>query len=78
MKPIDMLSQLIACNSISSVNPGIDQSNLSIIKTLATWLDDLGFGPGEEETAHTVNDSVLLEDVVKATEFYALLPGVIE
>ena len=35
----------------------------------------IGFGPGEEETAHTVMDSVLLDDVVKATEFYALLPG---
>ena len=30
---------------------------------------------GEEETAHTVNDSVLLADVVKATEFYAVLPA---
>lgn len=38
----------------------------------------IGFGPGEEETAHTVRDSVLLEDVVKAAEFYALLPGVIK
>ncbi len=37
----------------------------------------IGFGPGEEETAHTVNDSVLLDDVVKATEFYAILPALI-
>jgi putative selenium metabolism hydrolase len=41
-------------------------------------IPSIGFGPGEEETAHTVRDSVILEDVVKATEFYALLPGVIE
>ncbi len=41
-------------------------------------IPSIGFGPGEEETAHTVMDSVLLEDVVKATEFYALLPAVIE
>lgn len=40
-------------------------------------IPSIGFGPGEEETAHTVNDSVILDDVVKATEFYALLPGVI-
>lgn len=40
-------------------------------------IPSIGFGPGEEETAHTVNDSVLLDDVVKAAEFYALLPGVI-
>ncbi len=38
----------------------------------------IGFGPGEEETAHTVHDSVLLDDVVKAAEFYALLPGIIK
>jgi putative selenium metabolism hydrolase len=37
----------------------------------------IGFGPGEEETAHTVNDSVLLDDVVKATEFYAILPALL-
>ncbi|HXF64202.1 MAG TPA: YgeY family selenium metabolism-linked hydrolase [Caldilineaceae bacterium] len=37
----------------------------------------IGFGPGEEETAHTVQDSVLLDDVVKAGEFYALLPALL-
>ncbi len=40
-------------------------------------IPSIGFGPGDEVTAHTVNDSVALEDVVKATEFYALLPGII-
>jgi acetylornithine deacetylase/succinyl-diaminopimelate desuccinylase-like protein len=38
-------------------------------------IPSIGFGPGEEETAHTVMDSVLLDDVVKATEFYTLLPA---
>ncbi|GIK09544.1 MAG: selenium metabolism hydrolase [Chloroflexota bacterium] len=37
----------------------------------------IGFGPGDEETAHTVRDSVSLEDMVKATEFYAILPSLI-
>ncbi len=37
-------------------------------------ISSIGFGPGDELTAHTTNDSVSLEDVVKATEFYALLP----
>lgn len=37
----------------------------------------IGFGPGDEVTAHTVNDSVPLDEVVKATEFYALLPGLL-
>jgi putative selenium metabolism hydrolase len=40
-------------------------------------IPSIGFGPGDEVTAHTVNDSVPLEDVVKSTEFYAVLPGVI-
>lgn len=40
-------------------------------------IPSIGFGPGEEETAHTVNDSVILDDVVKAAEFYAILPALI-
>ncbi len=40
-------------------------------------IPSIGFGPGEEETAHTVHDNVLLEDVVKATEFYTILPALI-
>lgn len=40
-------------------------------------IPSIGFGPGEEETAHTVNDSVILDDVVKATEFYAILPALL-
>lgn len=38
-------------------------------------IPSIGFGPGDEETAHTVRDSVSLEDLVKAAEFYALLPS---
>lgn len=41
-------------------------------------IPSIGFGPGDEETAHTVRDSVSLEDMVKATEFYALLPSLIK
>jgi putative selenium metabolism hydrolase len=37
----------------------------------------IGFAPGDEETAHTVRDSVPLEDVVKATEFYAVIAAMI-
>jgi putative selenium metabolism hydrolase len=40
-------------------------------------IPSIGFGPGEEETAHTTHDSVLLADVVKATAFYAILPALI-
>ncbi|MGJ3238214.1 MAG: YgeY family selenium metabolism-linked hydrolase [Anaerolineae bacterium] len=37
----------------------------------------IGFGPGDEQYAHTVLDQVCLDDVVKATEWYALLPSLI-
>jgi putative selenium metabolism hydrolase len=38
----------------------------------------IGFGPGDEIHAHTVIDQVSLDDVVRATEWYALLPGLIK
>jgi putative selenium metabolism hydrolase len=41
-------------------------------------IPSIGFGPGDEETAHTVRDSVSLEDMIKATEFYAILPSLIK
>jgi putative selenium metabolism hydrolase len=37
----------------------------------------IGFGPGDERLAHTSGEFVPLEEVVKATEFYAVLPGLI-
>jgi acetylornithine deacetylase/succinyl-diaminopimelate desuccinylase-like protein len=40
-------------------------------------IPSIGFGPGEEETAHTTKDNVTLADVVKATEFYTILPTLI-
>lgn len=40
-------------------------------------IPSIGFGPGDEVTAHTRQDSVSLEDVVKAAEFYALLPTIL-
>jgi putative selenium metabolism hydrolase len=40
-------------------------------------IPSIGFGPGDEKTAHTRDEHVSLEDVVCATEFYALLPGVL-
>ncbi len=35
----------------------------------------IGFGPGDEIFAHTVQEHVPLADVVKATKFYALFPS---
>jgi len=40
-------------------------------------IPSIGFGPGEEETAHTTKDNVILADVVTATEFYTILPTLI-
>ncbi len=37
----------------------------------------IGFAPGDEKTAHTVMDSVSLDDVVASTAFYAILPALI-
>ena len=41
-------------------------------------IPSIGFGPGDEIHAHTVIDQVNLDDVVRATEFYALLPALIK
>jgi len=38
-------------------------------------IPSIGFGPGDEVHAHTVIDQVKLDDVVSATEFYALFPA---
>ncbi len=37
-------------------------------------IPSIGFGPGNEVHAHTVNDQVPLDEVVDATVFYAALP----
>jgi putative selenium metabolism hydrolase len=37
-------------------------------------IPSIGFGPGDEKTAHTFMEQVPLDDVVAATEFYAYLP----
>ncbi|MDX2464319.1 MAG: acetylornithine deacetylase [Porticoccus sp.] len=43
MQLITMLQQLVAKNSISSVNPALDHGNRDVIELLANWLSDLGF-----------------------------------
>lgn len=40
-------------------------------------IPSIGYGPGDEIHAHTVIDQVPLDDVVRATEWYALLPSLI-
>jgi hypothetical protein len=41
-------------------------------------IPSIGFGPGDEIHAHTVIDQVPLDDVVRATEWYALLPALLK
>jgi putative selenium metabolism hydrolase len=40
-------------------------------------IPSIGFGPGDEIHAHTTIDQVRLDDVVRSTEWYALLPGLV-
>ncbi len=40
-------------------------------------IPSIGFGPGDEKTAHMRNENVPLDDVVLATEFYALFPQIL-
>lgn len=40
-------------------------------------IPSIGFGPGDEIHAHTVIDQAPLDDVVRATEWYALLPALL-
>lgn len=40
-------------------------------------IPSIGFGPGDEIYAHTVMDQIPLDEVVAATEFYALFPSVL-
>jgi putative selenium metabolism hydrolase len=41
-------------------------------------IPSIGFGPGNEEYAHTSLEQVPLKEVVKATEFYALFPQMLK
>jgi len=40
-------------------------------------IPSIGFGPGDEKTAHTIDECVSLNDVVKSTMFYALISHLI-
>lgn len=41
-------------------------------------IPSIGFGPGDEKTAHMTDENVPLDEVVAATEFYALLPKMLK
>jgi putative selenium metabolism hydrolase len=41
-------------------------------------IPSIGLGPGDEKTAHMMNENVPLDDVVRAAEWYAWLPKTIK
>ena len=52
MQLTDLLSRIIHCNSISSINPSIDQGNREVIDLLANtsggaWLCYRNYGSGQ-------------------------------
>ena len=57
---LEMLSELIAIPSVSSVDPRLDQSNRPVVERLAEWLEGLGFGieitpvPGQPEKVNLI------------------------
>ena len=63
------------CGMVDAATGKWDFSTNGIYWAGKAKIPSIGFGPGDEETAHTVQDSVALDDVVKAAEFYAALPG---
>ncbi len=40
-------------------------------------IPSIGFGPGNEEYAHTIHEQIPLDEVIAATEFYALFPSIL-
>jgi putative selenium metabolism hydrolase len=43
----------------------------------AAGIPSVGFGPGEEAVVHTIDEHVRVDDVVRAAEWYALLPKIL-
>ena len=44
------------------------------VGTMGLGVPTIGFGPGEEESAHTGNERVAIRHLVKAAQFYASFP----
>ncbi len=57
---MQMIEELIAIPSVSSVNPALDQGNRAVVERLAEWLEALGFAieiqavPGADDKANLI------------------------
>ena len=57
---VDMLNQIVATPSVSSIDPEFDRSNIEVIHLLANWLDDLGFDTSVKPLSTDKNKANLL------------------
>jgi acetylornithine deacetylase/succinyl-diaminopimelate desuccinylase-like protein len=63
---------------LTQTNPGV-RPDFVVIGEPTNWagkagIPSIGFGLGDEKTAHMIDERVPLQEVVDATQFYALLP----
>ncbi len=69
-----------ALKTSQAVGLDLTTGNWSFSTNGAFWagvahIPSVGFGPGEESVVHTVDEHIRVDDVVRAAEWYALLPA---
>jgi putative selenium metabolism hydrolase len=65
------------CKQMTGETPVVDKWTFSTngVGSMGTCgVPTMGFGPGDEVDAHTVNDRVAIDHLVKAAQFYAAFP----
>ena len=69
-----------AAASVLGERPPISRWSFSTngVATMGTYgIPTVGFAPGREELAHTTEERVSIEDLLKATAVYSLIPEVL-
>ena len=69
-----------AAEEILGARPEISRWHFSTngVATMGLYgIPTIGFAPGREELAHTTQERVSVDDLVKATAVYALIPEVL-
>jgi putative selenium metabolism hydrolase len=67
-----------AAEAVLGSRPGISRWSFSTngVATMGLFgIPTVGFAPGREELAHTTDERVAVEDLIKATAVYSLIPG---